>query len=102
MEINMHTLIAEFAAVPARFYRGPSIAPRAAASGAQHKLAAGRVLRVQRPLGQTVRCLQGSVWLTFDGDRRDVVLSAGAVHRCDRNSLLLVTAVGGDACLRIN
>jgi hypothetical protein len=100
-EIPMTTLIADFAAFPVRFSRHPSIAPSECPSNAPHELAADGVLRVRWPLGQTVRCLTGSVWLTLDGDNRDIVLSAGAEHRCDRNSMLLIQAIGGDARLRI-
>jgi hypothetical protein len=65
------------------------------------KLPADAVLRVERPLGQTVACLDGSVWITFDGDCRDVILSAGSQLVCDRNTTLMVQALDGCAKLRI-
>ncbi len=63
---------------------------RSAHRPATRMLARHALLRVQQPLGRTVRCGSGSLWLSFDGDPRDVILAAGQAHRCDRNSLLLV------------
>jgi hypothetical protein len=63
-------------------------------------LPTGRFIRVQRPLGRDVHCDKGSLWLTFDGDPRDVILIAGQAHRCDRNTRLIVQALD-EARLRI-
>jgi hypothetical protein len=51
-------------------------------------------------MGRIVRCISGSLWLSFDGDPRDVVLAAGQAHRCDRNTPLFVEGLE-DAKLRI-
>jgi len=59
-----------------------------------------RFIRVLRPLGRDVHCDSGSLWVTFDGDRRDVILVAGQAHRCDRNTRLIVQALE-EARLRI-
>lgn len=65
-------------------------------------VAAGRVVRAMpkdaihresRPLGLTIRCDVGCVWLTHDGDARDVVLQRGQSHTCDRASRLVVQAL---------
>ena len=50
-------------------------------------------LRLAHPLGRQVRCESGTLWLTFDGDSRDVILEAGDSLLCDRDSMLLVQAL---------
>jgi Protein of unknown function (DUF2917) len=50
----------------------------------------GATLVVAQPLGATVTCGNGSLWITHDGDVRDVVISAGESHTCDRASRMLV------------
>jgi Protein of unknown function (DUF2917) len=50
----------------------------------------GATLVVGHPLGATVTCGSGSLWITHDGDVRDVVISAGESHTCDRASRMLV------------
>lgn len=44
--------------------------------------------------GWTVRALDGSVWITQDGDVRDVVISAGQSFVLDRNAPALLSAFG--------
>jgi hypothetical protein len=36
--------------------------------------------------GQTVECLEGSLWLTFDYDRRDIVVEAGQTFIVDSDA----------------
>lgn len=50
----------------------------------------GLLLRDVR--GRTVTCISGSVWLTLEGDRRDVILDPGASFVVDRNGLTLLAA----------
>ena len=42
--------------------------------------------------GVQVVCLQGRLWLTLEGDARDITLGAGDAHTIERNGLTLVTA----------
>ena len=42
--------------------------------------------------GQTVTCVSGSVWLTMEGDARDVVLEPGASFVIDRDGLTILAA----------
>ncbi len=42
--------------------------------------------------GASVRCLLGSLWLTQDGDPRDVVLEAGDTFTLDRDGLAIIFA----------
>jgi hypothetical protein len=43
--------------------------------------------------GVAVEVISGKVWLTMDGDRRDIVLPSGGVHTIERNGLTLVNAI---------
>ncbi len=42
--------------------------------------------------GRTVTCVSGSIWLTMEGDTRDVVLEPGASFTVDRDGLTLLAA----------
>lgn len=56
-------------------------------------LAQGSTYRLEQPLHWRVDCLSGCLWLTHDGDPRDVVLEAGDSHVPDRNTRMLLHAV---------
>lgn len=49
----------------------------------------------------TLHCRSGSVWITHDGDPRDVVLQPNQSHRVDRGARLTVHAMAGDAGLEL-
>ncbi len=57
------------------------------------RLERGAVHRIRRPLGRTITCESGALWLTFDHHPIDVVLQAGESHRCTRTTLLLIQAL---------
>ena len=40
-----------------------------------------------------VRCEQGSVWITHDGDPKDVILCGGETYRCERTDALHLFAL---------
>jgi len=61
------------------------------------RLARGKPLRLQDPAGRHLSVLDGSVWVTQQGDPRDPVLVAGETFRFDRDGLALVTPLGGPA-----
>lgn len=61
----------------------------------------GATLVIAQPMGVTVSCGSGSLWITHDGDVRDVVISAGESHTCDRDSRLLVFGLE-PASVRVN
>jgi Protein of unknown function (DUF2917) len=60
-------------------------------NGARH-LGKGRVRHVRGEAGRRVECLSGSIWITQDGDRRDIVLAAGEGFDFDRPGDALLSA----------
>lgn len=56
------------------------------------ELTAGSTLRVQDGQGRAVVVFEGLVWITLEGDRRDIVLAAGESFSVDRPGLTLVQA----------
>lgn len=61
------------------------------------RLARGRPLRLRHAAGRHLSVIQGSVWVTQQGDPRDPVLARGETFRFDRKGLALVTPLGGPA-----
>jgi hypothetical protein len=57
-------------------------------------LAAREIHAVTSFQGGWIECTEGCVWLTHDGDCRDVLLEAGQSHMADRDSRLLIYAMG--------
>jgi hypothetical protein len=62
------------------------------------RLARGQTLKVRDAVGSTICAREGSVWITEENSRKDVVLEPGACFRIDRPGLTLVQAVA-DASL---
>ena len=56
-------------------------------------LARGRIRRVTRALGQRVECVSGTLWVTQDGDPRDIVLRAGDSFAFDHRGDALISAL---------
>ena len=61
------------------------------ASGAL-RLARGQTLKLQDGIGSTLCAREGSVWITQENSRKDVVLENGACYRIDHPGLTLVQA----------
>ncbi len=57
------------------------------------RLAGGHTLKVLDGAGSTVCCNEGTVWVTEENQRRDVVLQAGACVHLKRAGLTLVQAL---------
>jgi hypothetical protein len=51
-------------------------------------------IHVHDAAGWSVKALRGTLWITQDGDVRDVVLEAGQEFILDRNGLALLTSLG--------
>jgi hypothetical protein len=59
----------------------------------------GATLVVERPLGTEVTCVSGSLWITHDGDVKDILIEAGDTYRSDRFSRMLVHGLGASTAL---
>jgi hypothetical protein len=64
------------------------------------ELGAGANAWIVRPLGRTITCEKGTLWMTFDNEPQDVILEAGQSHRCAKGSKLLIHALA-DARVRV-
>lgn len=53
----------------------------------------GAILVVLKPAGKTVTCVRGSLWITQDGDMKDVVISAGDSYTLERPARMLVSGL---------
>ena len=56
-----------------------------------------QVVKLRGGRGRSIVCDSGTVWVTQDGDPRDVILSAGASFTLDREGPALVQAFGPSA-----
>lgn len=58
-------------------------------------------LHLRRAAGWSVRALEGNVWITQDGDVRDIVLRPGDNFVLDRNSHVLLSPLMATGATRI-
>lgn len=56
-------------------------------------LGARRAMSLNDAAGALVACVTGQVWLTMDGDRRDIFLAPGEAHSIERGGLTLINAI---------
>ena len=56
-------------------------------------LAKGTLQSIADARGTSVQCLQGAMWLTQQGDMRDIVLEAGDQAMIERNGTSIVFAL---------
>jgi len=56
------------------------------------RLARGQTLKLRDGVGSTICAREGTVWITEENSRKDVVLEPGACFRVDRPGLTLVQA----------
>ena len=60
---------------------------------ASTSLRKGEALHLQHALGQRIEALGGRVWITMDGDLRDIVLDAGEGFTVDCGTDVLISAI---------
>ncbi|MCW5611287.1 MAG: DUF2917 domain-containing protein [Rubrivivax sp.] len=60
----------------------------------------GQTLVVRHPLGMALECVRGTLWITHDGDRKDIVLQQGESYVAARTSTMLIHALD-DSTVRI-
>ena len=77
----------------AAWLRALRAAPAAVAAPGANELPDGECLWIERPLARKVHCLEGTLWLTFDGEPQDHVLEAGQSLRCPHPSRLGIQAL---------
>ncbi|MDB5809827.1 MAG: hypothetical protein JWN94_1949 [Betaproteobacteria bacterium] len=58
----------------------------------KHELSRHGGLALDAASGRTVTCVSGNIWLTMEGDTRDVVIEPGASFVIDRGGLTLLAA----------
>jgi hypothetical protein len=108
MEPGMSTVLdphVAFAAAIRRLFPCPgdlraNSAMRAASDSGVPGLHKGAIVAVPCPLQHEIACLRGSLWITHDGDPKDVVLEAGQSYRSDRRARMLIQALE-DAYVRV-
>jgi hypothetical protein len=93
---SVAALLRSIALLPGTAASPPQIPARARRHVAMTKAA---ILTVERPLGASVSCLRGSLWITHDGEPKDIVLEAGASYESDRATRMLVYALEDSAAL---
>ena len=71
------------------------------AQRAQLNLADDEVARLTDAFDSRLEVTQGFVWVTIDGDRNDVVLSAGESLLVDTREVVTVSAIRGSASLKV-
>jgi uncharacterized protein YjhX (UPF0386 family) len=65
------------------------------------RLARGQTLKLRDGVGSTICAREGTVWITEEDSRKDIVLENGACYRINRPGLTLVQAFA-DASLSLN
>ena len=61
------------------------------------RLAHGQILKVLNGAGATILARDGTVWITEEGQERDIVLDAGSCYRLRHRGVAVVNALSGDA-----
>ncbi|MBI3369686.1 MAG: DUF2917 domain-containing protein [Burkholderiales bacterium] len=59
----------------------------------------GELRHLPHAQGLRVECLTGSLWLTIDGDPRDIVLSPGEGFTVDRRGDVIISALDASRAL---
>ena len=70
-------------------------------SSAALHLPRGQTVKLRDAVGSTICAREGTLWITEESSRRDIVLEPGACFRVGRPGLTLVQAVA-DAAVTLN
>ena len=57
-------------------------------------------LKLHDPAGVRIECRTGTLWITLDGDCRDIVLGPGEWFSTDRHDLAIMNALA-DSCIKV-
>jgi hypothetical protein len=68
-------------------------APKTPVAPTVDGLGKGATTWIAQPMGRTVTCETGTLWLTFDNEPADVILEVGQSHRCAKASKLAIHAL---------
>ena len=69
---------------------------------AQLHLADDELMRLRGACGSRLEATSGHVWVTLDGEFKDIVLSAGDSLLIDSRGVVTVSAIRGAASLRVH
>jgi hypothetical protein len=61
------------------------------------RIGAGQSICIGDAAGRTLNCLVGSVWITHDGDPKDVIVDTGENYRVTRPERMIVFALRNSA-----
>ena len=61
----------------------------------------GHAIRIDDGKGTEICNVTGNIWITQEGDQRDIVLGPGEMFAIDRDGLTLLVALGETAAVRI-
>ena len=64
--------------------------PAPAGPAAPQTLQKGGLLALANPLALRLECLEGSLWVTHDGDVKDLIVEAGESYQSERATRMLV------------
>jgi uncharacterized protein YaiE (UPF0345 family) len=76
-----------------RFLTPSFVAPLTSVAQESPRLAAGQSIRFDDACGRTVHCLAGSLWITHDGDPKDVIVEAGESYQVASRERMIVHAL---------
>ncbi len=93
-ELIMNATVHKITGNGAGYRSGRDAMLRLNPDGETFQLQASQFAQLCDAAGWTVRALAGMVWITQDGDTRDVVLQAGESIVLDRNGLALLSPLG--------
>jgi hypothetical protein len=99
-EVAMNIAIAAIASLGRRFVpptkasaTKTSCLMLAADKGKKHCIPKRTILVIAHPMHRKIECLHGLLWITYDGDPRDVVLDGGQSYLPDRDARMLIQAL---------